>query len=82
MLKSERGFQDLKEKCIVTTGALIEEATSPYRTRHMVNLFDEMSDRLCQVADLAEFIRMAHPNPDYAAAAEDASMTVQCLVET
>lgn len=48
----------------------------------MVNLFDEMSNQLCQVADLAEFIRMAHPNPEYATAAEDASMTVQCLVET
>lgn len=81
-LKTEDGFQELKDKCVVATSHLIEEATSSNRTRHMVDIFDELSDSLCQVADLAEFIRMAHPDPAYAAAAEDASMTVQCLVET
>lgn len=47
----------------------------------MVEIFDEMSDSLCKVADLAEFIRIAHPSATYSKAAELACVAVSGLVE-
>ena len=40
-----------------------------------------MSDELCRVADLAEFIRLAHPDPEFAHAAQEACIEVSELVE-
>ncbi|XP_067215907.1 mitochondrial intermediate peptidase isoform X2 [Linepithema humile] len=47
----------------------------------MVEIFDELSNTLCKVADMAEFIRVAHPDPRYVRAAEDACITVSGIVE-
>lgn len=47
----------------------------------MVQVFDELSDSLCRVADLAEFIRFAHPSADYSNAAEHTSLAISQLVE-
>lgn len=47
----------------------------------MVDIFDELSDTLCQVADLAEFVRIAHPQPHFASAAEEACISVSGVVE-
>lgn len=47
----------------------------------MVDIFDELSDTLCKVADLAEFIRIAHPTAAYSKAAEIACVTVSSIVE-
>jgi intermediate peptidase len=47
----------------------------------MVSIFDELSDSLCRVADLAEFIRIAHPRGTVAQAAEDACITISGVVE-
>lgn len=47
----------------------------------MVEIFDELSDSLCKVADLAEFIRLAHPKRAFAYAAEDACITISGVVE-
>lgn len=80
-LTSHEGFYALKEKAIFKTEDLIAEATSPDRTRKMVTIFDELSDTLCKVADLAEFIRLAHPLANYSHAAEDACITVSGIVE-
>ncbi|EAT45254.1 AAEL003461-PA [Aedes aegypti] len=80
-LTSYEGFYALKEKAIFKTEDLIEEATSPQRTRKMVTIFDELSDTLCKVADLAEFIRLAHPQSHYSHAAEDACITISGIVE-
>lgn len=47
----------------------------------MVEIFDELSNTLCKVADMAEFIRIAHPDQRYVHAAEDACITVSGIVE-
>uniref|UniRef100_A0A182QJR8 Peptidase M3A/M3B catalytic domain-containing protein n=1 Tax=Anopheles farauti TaxID=69004 RepID=A0A182QJR8_9DIPT len=80
-LTSYEGFYALKEKAIFKTDDLIEEATSPDRTRKMVVIFDELSDTLCKVADLSEFIRLAHPSANFCTAAEDACITISGIVE-
>ncbi|KAG8286247.1 hypothetical protein J6590_065151 [Homalodisca vitripennis] len=47
----------------------------------MVSIFDELSDSLCRVADLAEFIRIAHPRGAFSHAAENACITISGVVE-
>jgi intermediate peptidase len=60
---------------------LVEECMSPNRSRRMVEIFDHLSNSLCKVADMAEFVRVAHPNGSYALAAENACLSISRLVE-
>lgn len=60
---------------------MIKEATSETRQRKIVQIFDELSDTLCKVADLSEFIRLAHPKSSYSHAAEDACISISSIVE-
>lgn len=80
-LTSHEGFFELQSMCTARTDELIKEATSPHRKRKMVEIFDELSDTLCQVADLAEFIRLAHPDAEYSRAAESACCSISGIVE-
>lgn len=80
-LRSHEGFYLLKENVIEKSDLLIEEAISPNRTRKIVEVFDELSDSLCKVADMAEFVRLAHPVAAYGFAAEDACISVSGVVE-
>lgn len=80
-LTSHYGFHSIKESCTLHADELINEAISPNRKRKMVEIFDELSDTLCKVADLAEFIRVAHPEALYAKTAESACIAVSGIVE-
>ncbi|KAK7075656.1 hypothetical protein SK128_015080 [Halocaridina rubra] len=80
-LKEPEGFYLLKENAIHATQDLVTECCSSDRSRKMVEVFDHLSDTLCCVADLAEFIRMAHPQAKYSHAAEDACIAIGGLVE-
>ncbi|XP_055837539.1 mitochondrial intermediate peptidase [Episyrphus balteatus] len=81
-LKSFEGFYLLKDNVGNKTDDLIQEAISQNRSRKMVEIFDELSDSLCKVADLAEFIRIAHPQSKYSHAAEEACITISGIVES
>lgn len=80
-LTARDGFHFLQEKATFKTENLIEEATSTTRSRKMVGIFDEISDTLCKVADLAEFIRIAHPEAGFRMSAEDACISISGMVE-
>ncbi|XP_044253809.1 mitochondrial intermediate peptidase isoform X1 [Tribolium madens] len=80
-LTTHEGFYYVTQKCVEKTDDLVREALSSDRKRKMVEIFDELSDSLCQVADLAEFIRFAHPSSEYIGAAEHTSVAISKLVE-
>ncbi|XP_055688290.1 mitochondrial intermediate peptidase [Lutzomyia longipalpis] len=80
-LTNPEGFYLLKENAIHRTDELIEEATREKRSRKMVEIFDELSDTLCKVADLAEFVRLSHPHVKFLHAAEDACISISGIVE-
>ncbi|KAL7052094.1 hypothetical protein ACKWTF_004765 [Chironomus riparius] len=80
-LRGFEGFYLLKERCISRTDDLIAEAISQKRDRKIVEIFDELSDTLCKVADLSEFIRLSHPQANYSHAAEDACISISGIVE-
>lgn len=80
-LRSYDGFYLMKENVINASSELVSEALSPHRSRKMVNVFDELSNTLCSVADLAEFVRIAHPDRMFTTAAEEACITISYEVE-
>lgn len=80
-LQSSEGFLVIKDRCVIDTDKLMDEAVSEQRKRKMVEIFDELSDTLCKVADLSEFLRIAHPSTDYSRAAENTCVAVSGIVE-
>ncbi|BFZ00652.1 hypothetical protein BsWGS_03690 [Bradybaena similaris] len=80
-LRDPSGFYLLKQGVEERVCGLLEEASSPTRSRKMVMVFDELSDTLCKVADMADFIRILHHNKEYAQAAEETCVELSSLVE-
>ncbi|CAG0883672.1 unnamed protein product [Cyprideis torosa] len=85
-LRIPEGFHLMREYAVHCCDDLIQEtlgtAAQPSSKKRMqVQIFDELSDTLCQVADLAEFIRLAHPSQRYKQAAENACLDIGGLVE-
>ncbi|UXI19066.1 uncharacterized protein NH340_JMT05009 [Sarcoptes scabiei] len=81
ILSNYNGFFIFRQNAIDKVKSLIDEAISRKRNRKIVKVFDELSNNLCKVADLAEFIRISHPDPNYTYAAEQASITINNEVE-
>lgn len=61
-LKEPQGFIGMKDAVINHTESMVREALDEKRGRKMVKVFDSMSNNLCKVADLAEFVRIGHPD--------------------
>ncbi|XP_013381551.1 mitochondrial intermediate peptidase-like [Lingula anatina] len=80
-LTEPKSFHMLYEDAENITDELVAEAVSDKRSRKMVEVLDDMSDVLCRVADMAEFVRVAHPDMNYSTAAEEACLGVNYLVE-
>ena len=79
------GFETLTEKAITQTELLkekiIESGNAPNSKANVVQLMDDMSDALCQVADMAEFVRLAHPESEYRRHAQNCCMKIGRYVE-
>ena len=80
-LKDSQGWSVLQDRCIRNCQSLVEEVTSPSRRRNVAVIFDDLSDELCRVADMAEFVRLAHPDQQVAFAAQEACINISGLVE-
>lgn len=80
-LKSHDGFYLLQENVTQRCQELMDEIVSTKRQRKIVEIFDELSDTLCKVADMTEFVRLTHPSSMYSNAAEDACFNICKIVE-
>ncbi|XP_043242923.1 mitochondrial intermediate peptidase-like [Amphibalanus amphitrite] len=80
-LRTADGFLAMRDGAVCDCRRLVDEACSPRRRRKMVLVFDDLSDALCKVADMAEFVRLAHPDASYQATATEACIAVSNLVE-
>lgn len=56
-------------------------ARTPLPPVELIEKFDELSDTLCRVADLAECVRQVHQDPSIRDAAQDACVSLNSYVE-
>lgn len=77
-LQSPAGFQILRQNALEEATKLVNEID---RTKYVVPLFDRLSNCLCKVADMAEFVRVSHPQGKFRTAAEQASVAISTVVE-
>lgn len=80
-MKSPDGFYLLQENVTQRCDELVDEIISSNRQRKIVEVFDELSDTLCKVADMTEFVRLAHPSSKFSIAAEEACFNICKIVE-
>uniref|UniRef100_A0A3Q2PLP4 Mitochondrial intermediate peptidase n=1 Tax=Fundulus heteroclitus TaxID=8078 RepID=A0A3Q2PLP4_FUNHE len=80
-LSCPAGFQAATETALRNTEVLLHKACSCPPGVETVECFDQLSDGLCKVADLADFIKVAHPDPAYREAAERTCVEIGTVVE-
>ncbi|KAM6178704.1 mitochondrial intermediate peptidase [Rhynchocyon petersi] len=80
-LSAPEGFHVAQEKALKKTEVLVERACRTPPGPLTVQIFDELSDALCRVADLADFVKIAHPDPEFREAAEAACRSIGTMVE-
>ena len=83
LLNRPDGFAAATQQALQQAEGLVSEiwslADSP--SLRIVDKMDELSDALCRVADLAECIRLVHPNPALSEAAQDACVAINNYVD-
>ncbi|KAK9520653.1 hypothetical protein VZT92_020524 [Zoarces viviparus] len=80
-LSCPAGFQAATDRALKNTERLVENACSCPPGVETVESFDQLSDGLCKVADLADFVKVAHPDPAFREAAEKACIEIGTVVE-
>lgn len=80
-LISTSGFALLKNKTLTDGIKIVDHVLQSPPTPPLVGLFDKLSDTLCATADLAEFVRLTHPDHKFRTAAEDTSRGISSYVE-
>uniref|UniRef100_A0A8C3RVB9 Mitochondrial intermediate peptidase n=1 Tax=Chelydra serpentina TaxID=8475 RepID=A0A8C3RVB9_CHESE len=80
-LSSPEGFQEAQEKALQETEQLVQKACITPPGPQTVMIFDQLSDALCRVADLADFVKIAHPDFAFREAAEEACRNIGTVVE-
>lgn len=75
-LTDAKGLKSFSDESLTSakalTSDLIHESNSPEALRSYVKDLDRLSDILCRVIDLCEFVRVAHPNKSFVKEAENA----------
>uniref|UniRef100_A0ABI7YLW0 Peptidase M3A/M3B catalytic domain-containing protein n=1 Tax=Felis catus TaxID=9685 RepID=A0ABI7YLW0_FELCA len=80
-LSAPEGFRVAQENALRKADLLVERVCSVAPGPQTVLIFDELSDSLCRVADLADFVKIAHPEPAFREAAEEACTSIGTAVE-
>uniref|UniRef100_A0A8I3S407 Mitochondrial intermediate peptidase n=1 Tax=Canis lupus familiaris TaxID=9615 RepID=A0A8I3S407_CANLF len=80
-LSAPEGFRIAQENALRKADLLVERVCSMPPGPQTVLIFDELSDSLCRVADLADFVKIAHPEPAFREAAEEACRSIGTMVE-
>uniref|UniRef100_A0A671MS52 Peptidase M3A/M3B catalytic domain-containing protein n=1 Tax=Sinocyclocheilus anshuiensis TaxID=1608454 RepID=A0A671MS52_9TELE len=80
-LSSVGGFEVVQDRALQETQQLVEKACRCPPGVQTVEIFDKLSDSLCRVADMADFIKVAHPDPSYREAAERTCINIGTMVE-
>ncbi|XP_047247146.1 mitochondrial intermediate peptidase-like [Girardinichthys multiradiatus] len=80
-LSCPEGFQTATQTALKNTELLLHRACSCSPGVETVECFDQLSDGLCKVADLADFIKVAHPDPAHRDAAEKTCIEIGTVVE-
>nr|XP_054303185.1 mitochondrial intermediate peptidase-like isoform X2 [Pongo pygmaeus] len=80
-LSAPEGVHAAQEKALRKAELLVGRACSTPPGPQTVLIFDELSDSLCRVADLADFVKIAHPEPAFREAAEEACRSIGTTVE-
>uniref|UniRef100_A0A8C2C430 Mitochondrial intermediate peptidase n=1 Tax=Cyprinus carpio TaxID=7962 RepID=A0A8C2C430_CYPCA len=80
-LSCVEGFEVVQDRALQETQQLVEEACRCPPGVQTVEIFDKLSDSLCRVADMADFIKVAHPDPLYREAAERTCINIGTMVE-
>ncbi|XP_006727914.1 mitochondrial intermediate peptidase [Leptonychotes weddellii] len=75
------GFRIAQENALRKADLLVERVCSMPPGPQTVLIFDELSDSLCRVADLADFVKIAHPERAFREAAEEACRSIGTMVE-
>ncbi|XP_042838559.1 mitochondrial intermediate peptidase isoform X4 [Panthera tigris] len=80
-LSAPEGFRVAQENALRKADLLVQRVCSVAPGPQTVLIFDELSDSLCRVADLADFVKIAHPEPAFREAAEEACTSIGTAVE-
>ncbi|XP_057176984.1 mitochondrial intermediate peptidase isoform X2 [Triplophysa rosa] len=80
-LSSPAGFQVAQRKALREAEFLVHRACTHPPDAITVETFDQLSDSLCKVADLADFIKVAHPDAAFREAAERTCVDIGTVVE-
>lgn len=83
VFKSPSGFHIAAKRAIQEAEDLARCicAPTPLPPVELIEKFDELSDTLCRVADLAECIRQVHQDPSVRDAAQEACVSINSYVE-
>ena len=83
LLSAPDGFQSSALEAIKKSTKLVDEINSRASCPgiEIVDKMDELSDTLCQVADLSECIRQVHPDQKVAQKAQEACLQISNYVE-
>ncbi|XP_069615224.1 mitochondrial intermediate peptidase [Ranitomeya imitator] len=80
-LSSPEGFRVVQDIALRITESLVDKVCTTPPSAETVKMFDQMSDELCKVADLADFVKVAHPDPSFREAAEETCRNIGTMVE-